>query len=135
MVKSSQRQFLVKVSGIEGHFMTKTGGNVSADTSKVYDGGSITPDVLAGPAEVENITVSRAFDPQRDGSILKSLRQKVGRFTATITVTPTDRDLVALGNPVVYPNALLTGLSESDYDAASSDPATYELEFAIGSYT
>lgn len=132
--KSAQRQFLVKVAGIDGYFMTKTGGDISADTNKVYDGGSTTPDVLAGPAEAGNVTVSRGYDPIRDGSILSRLRVQVGQFTATVSCTPTNRDLVPVGDPTVYSDALLVGLTEPEYDASSADPATYELEFAIGSY-
>lgn len=134
MPKSSQRQFLVKVSGIDGYFMTKSGGAITADTSRVYDGGSLTPDVIAGPAEAGNITVSRAYDQNRDAALLTRLRQKVGRFTATVSVTPTDRDLVANGRPTTYARALLVGLTEPDFDASSGDAATFELEFAIGSF-
>jgi hypothetical protein len=135
MAKSSARQFLVKVAGIDGYFMTKSGGSISADANKVYDGGSLVPDVLAGPAEADNVTVSRAYDPTRDATLLARLRRDVGRFTTTVSVTPTDRDLVAVGTPVVYSNALLVGVTEPDSDASSGDAATYELEFAVGSFT
>lgn len=131
---SAQRQFLVKVAGIDGYFATKSGGNVSADTTKVYDGGDPTPYVLAAPAEAENITVSRPYDPLRDGDLMSRLRQRVGRATFTISVTPTDRDLVVIGRPVVYPDALLVSVNEPDADAGSGDAATFELEFAIASF-
>ena len=52
---SAQRQFLVKVSGIDGYFMTKSGGNISSDTTKVYDGGAFTPDVIASPPAAEDV--------------------------------------------------------------------------------
>ena len=124
----------MKVSGIDGYFMTKSGGNIAADTSKVYDGGDLIPDVLAGPAEADNITVSRAYDSVRDGALLTRLRQQVGRFSSTISVTPTDRDLIPTADPTVYPDALLVGLTEPEFDASSGDAATYELEFAVGSF-
>lgn len=135
MAKSAQRQFLVKVSGIDGYFASKSGGNISADTNKVYDGGSDTPDVLAGPAEAENVTVSRSYDLQRDEPVLRRLRKRVGKETVTLTVTPTDRDLIAVGTPQVYSDALLVSITEPETDASSGDAATYELEYAIGSYT
>mgnify|MGYP000123693160 CR=1 FL=1 len=134
MGKSAQRQFLIKVAGIDGYFATKSGGDISSDTNKVYDGGSDTPDVLAGPAEADNITVSRSFDLQRDAPVLARLRQLVGRWTTTVSVTPTDRDLIAVGAPQVYPDALLVGLTEPETDASSGDAAEFELEFAIGTY-
>lgn len=132
MAKSSQRQFLVSISGINGLFSTKSGGAITADTSKVYDGGSLTPEVLSGSADVGNVTVSRAYDHTRDAALLSTLRAKVGRQTATISVTPADRDLVAIGSPTVYSDALLVGLTEPDSDASSADAATFELEWAIG---
>ena len=131
-MKSAQRQFLVKVAGIEGYFATKSGGDITAETSKVYDGGSDTPDVLAGPAEVDDISCSRAYDLQRDEPILRQLRRQVGRFSTTVSVTPTDRDLIAVGQPVVYPDALLTGVVEPETDASSGDAAEFELTFAVG---
>lgn len=131
-MKSAQRQFLVKVAGIEGFFASKSGGDISADTNKVYDGGSDSPDVLAGPAEADNITVGRSYDFNRDDPILRQLRKAVGRWTTTVSVTPTDRDLVAVGQPQVYPDALLVGLTEPETDASSGDAASFELEFAIG---
>lgn len=132
MSKSSQRQFLVKVGDIPGYFMTKTGGNISADVSKAYDGGSPDPELIASPPNVENITVSKILDPVRDNDLIKALRQQVGRYETTITVTPTDRDYVAIVDPAVYSPALLIGLKETDVDASSGDPAPWELEFAIG---
>lgn len=129
--KSAQRQFLVKVSNIDGYFMTKSGGNISADTTKVYDGGETRPDVLSSPADVENITVSRAYDHQRDSETLVQLRGKVGKLRTTVSVTPTDEDLVAIGSPVVYSDALLVGLTDVEVDASGGDAATFELEFAV----
>jgi hypothetical protein len=132
-MKSAQRQFLVKVSGIDGYFANKTGGNVTAGTTKVYDGGNLVPDVMSSPSEVDNITVSRAFDLIRDEAIVTLLRTQVGRWRTTISVTPTNEDLMATGKPVVYADALLVGFTELEVDASGGDAATYELEFAVSS--
>lgn len=134
MAKSAQRQFLVKVAGIDGFFAGKSGGDISADTNKVYDGGSDVPDVLAGPAEADNITVTRSFDLQRDDPVLRQLRKRVGRWSTTVSITPTDRDLIAIGTPQVYPEALLVGMTELEVDASSGDAAEFELEFAVGNF-
>lgn len=133
MPASSQRQFLVSVSGVSGLFDTKSGGETSADTTKHYDGGSTQPEVLSAPAETDNITISRAWKYERDYEIHKLLRARVGRYRATLSVTPTNEDLIAIAKPTTYPNALLVRVSEPDYDSGSSDIATWELEFAIGS--
>ena len=134
MPKSAQRQFLVKVARISGYFMTKSGGNISADTNKVYDGGRTEPDVVAAPPEADNITVSRAYDPYLDGPVLSKLRRQVGRYRDTLSVTDTDEDLAPIGQPRVYPQALLVSVNEPEADASSGDVATYELEFAVGAW-
>lgn len=133
--KSSQRQFLVKVYGLDGYMMTKSGGNITADTTKVYDGGKEDPDVLSSPKQVDNVTVSRGFDRVRDSAQIKELRRNVGKWRTTVSVTPTDEDLIAVDEPVVYSNALLVGFTEMEVDASSGEVATYQLEFAVGSVT
>jgi hypothetical protein len=134
MAKASRRQFLVSVSGIDGYFGTKQGGNVTSAVNKVYDGGALHPDLIAGPPEAADITVSKPYDPARDDGVLASLRNQVGVFTATITVQPADRDMVASGTPTVYPNALLVGLTEPEADASAGNEARWDLVFAIGAF-
>lgn len=131
----SQRQYVVTVDNIEGKFMTKGGGSVSADSTKIYNGGSKTPAIITGISEVENITVGRAFDSSRDRAMLQTLRSQVGRYVTTIKVQETDADYVAVGNPVVYADAVLVGITEPEYDSGSGDPAMVELEFACSSVT
>ena len=131
----SQRQYVVTVDRIEGNFMTKGGGSVSADSTKIYDGGTKTPAIITGISEVENITVGRAFDTTRDRAMLQTLRSQVGRFETTIKVQETDADYVAVGSPTVYANAVLVGITEPEYDSGSGDPAMVELEFACRSVT
>ncbi|AYQ99242.1 tail tube protein [Brevibacterium phage Cantare] len=133
MPKSSARMFLVGVGGIKGNFMTKSGGEITADANKVYDGGKLTPEVLAGPAEIGNITVTRAYDAKIDQAIINTMRKNVGIWETSISVTPTDRTLKAIGKATTYSQCLLVGLTEPEYDASSGDAVTYELEFAVGS--
>ena len=130
--KSAQRQFLVKVPGWQGYFATKSGGETTSDTSKVYDGGDPQPDVMAGPAETGNITVSRSYDYDRDDETLRAWKRQVGVLTADVSVTPLRRDMTALGRRTVFTDALLVRVTEPDADASSGDAATFELEFAVG---
>lgn len=132
-MKSSARHFLVKVAGIDGFFETKTGGGTSAAVTKVFDGGAEVPDNLAGPPETGDVVISRTYDPDRDGATVKSLLQKVGRYTDTVSVTPTNRDMVARPELArVYSGALLVGCNDPDSDSSSGDAARWELTFAVG---
>jgi hypothetical protein len=133
MTKAAQRQFLVRVSGVDGYFATKSGGATASDVTDVWDGGSLTPEKLASPASTEDITISRPYDPVRDQPVVKRLRPRVGRLRATVSVQPTDADLVAVGAADVYANALLIGVSAPEADASSGDVGVVELVFAVES--
>lgn len=137
MSKSTQRQFLVSIGGVGQYFATKTGGNVSAATSKVWDGGAKRPDVLAAPAEADNIVIGRPYDPERDQPVVKELKPRVGEWTTTVTCTPLDRNMTPVRGvePDVYPDALLVRVTSPETDAASGDAARFELEFAVGDYS
>ena len=132
-MKSAQRMFLVKVDGIEGYYQTKTGGNIVATGTKVFDGGSKVPDIIAGSPDTDNITVSRTYDEVRDGDVCRALRQVVSSWVTTVSVTPTDADFNAVGPPTVYSNARLLEFHEPDVDSSSGDAAPYELVFGVGS--
>lgn len=129
-MKAAQRQARVSVRGISGLFARKTGGSTASDVTNVWDGGSLRPEKLASPALVEDVTISRPFDPTRDNEILADLRRKVGRWRTTVTIEYTDTDLVKLGDPEVYPQALLVRVNDPDVDASSGEPMMLELVFA-----
>lgn len=134
-MKMAQRQSLVSIEGLPGLWATKSGGNIGADTTPVWDGGAANPDVLASPASAENITISRPVDDARDLAMIKQLRQEVGKRRSTLTEQPTNVDLYPIGEPDVYAGALLVSLSTPEYDAASGDPKVIELEWAISQWT
>jgi hypothetical protein len=133
-VKAAKRQFLVKVDGIDGYWAGKTGAEIKSDTNKVYDGGSLVPDVISAPAEVDDVVVTRPYDPDRDQAVINLLKRKVGQWTTTVSVTPTEADLTVSSTPGdTYPNALLISVNPPEADASSGDSAEIELTFAVGS--
>lgn len=129
-MKMAQSQALVTVQGIPGNWATRTGGETTSDTTPVWDGGELYPDILAAPPQVGNVTISRPVDDDRDLTELKRLRKLVGKLRTTVTEQPTDGDLFPIGDPTVYPGALLVRAAGGDYDAASGDPRRIELEWA-----
>jgi hypothetical protein len=131
-VKASNRQFLIKVDGIDGLFAQKTGGEVTSDTNTVWDGGSQTPDLVAAPAATSDVVLTRPYDPDAHQEVLNNLVAKVGTWRTTITLTPTYSDLSAARvKPRVYSNALLKGVREPEPDASSGDASDFELTFAV----
>lgn len=129
-VATAQQQ-LWEVAGFDGYFATKTGGEVSAETSKAWDGGKLTPEVLSAPSETGNLVLSKPYRPGAHRSILKQLAKGVGRYRTTVSGYDTDADLGPTGEPLVYANALLVRLLWPESDAASSDGSSFELEFAV----
>lgn len=135
---AAQRQFLVSAKGIDGapsfsgYFSTKSGGETTSETTKHYDGGKRIPDVLAAPAQTDDVTLGRGFRPEIDQPIIKSARAGVGRYRYTVSTQPTDEDLVPLAEPTVYPDALLSGMTDPEVDANSGDVATFEVTFTVG---
>lgn len=131
--KAAQRQAFITVAGVEGTFATHSGGDTTATVSREYDGGSLTPELMSSPAETADITVGRAFEPTRDRPIIKRLRSQVGRMRTTVTVQDTDENLVRVGSPDVYADALLIGVTPTESDANSGDAKRFELTWAVTS--
>lgn len=127
---SAARQFLIRVSGIDGYFAKRTGAETTADATREFDGGSLTPEVLTGPATTGDLVVRRPYKPERDADVLRRVRPLVGRWRTSISATPTDRDLVAVGKPTVW-TGILTGVNDPEADAGSGDAAEIELTFAV----
>jgi hypothetical protein len=143
MSKIAQRQIVAEVKPIAsdsgtnrgpdfaGYFAQVSGGEVSASVEKVYDGGALFPEPLCAPSEIGDITVTRHYDPDRDGPQLKQLRRVVGQARYDVTVYDLKCDLAVLGTERVYPQSLLVGLSEPEGDSSSGAPATFSLTFSI----
>lgn len=129
---ASQRQHLTSVDGVPGYWASRSGGETTAETSKVWDGGSLRAVTLSAPAETANIVVGRPYYPARHAALRKSLAARTGRWRTTVTVQDTDPDLGPLSPPMaVYPDALLVRCTPPEGDASSSDGAVWELEFAV----
>jgi len=129
---AAQRQALIKVDGIDGYFAQKTGGEVTAEANKAYNGGQRRPEVVAAPPETGDVVVTRPFDPDLHQDLGERLKKVVGVWETTISITPTKTDLTAARvTPTVHPKALLTGVRMPEWDAGSGDVADFELTFAV----
>ncbi|CAB4193244.1 hypothetical protein UFOVP1246_65 [uncultured Caudovirales phage] len=131
--KATQRQIVASVRRINGYFAQVSGGEISSAAEKVFDGGSLTPETLTGVRDIGNVTVTRPYSPVDDAPVLRSLRSQVGRWRSDIIVQDCDTDLVPIGQPRVYNDAVLIGLTEPDGDAASGSAAHFSLTFSVGS--
>src|SRR3954469_18187586 len=129
---AAQRQALIKVDGIDGFFAQKTGGEVTADANKAWNGGERRPQIVAAPPETGDVVVTRPFDPDLHQDLGERLKRQVGTWTTTLSITPTKTDLTAAKvTPTVHPNTLLTGVRMPEWDASSGDAADSELTMAV----
>lgn len=128
---ATQRQQLVEVAGWDGYWATKEGGETTAEVSQAWDGGSLKPEVLAGPSATGNVTVSRPYRPAKHAALRKTWAKQTGRLRTTVSVWDTDPDLGPVGTPSVYANALLVRVTAPSHNAASSENGVIELEFAV----
>ncbi len=142
MTKASQRQIVAEIRPVTGpghtpgprfggKFAQVTGGEITAAVEKVYDGGEIFPEVLCAPSEIGDITVTRHFDPDRDGTPLKAVRQLVGQAKYDVYIFTLNCDLKEAGSERVYAESLLVGISEPEGDSSSGAPASYSLTFSV----
>jgi hypothetical protein len=143
MGKAAQRQIVAEIQtaavtgqhsrgpAFNGYFAQVSGGEITASVEKVYDGGAKFPETLCAPAEIGDITVTRFYDPDRDGAALKVVRSLVGSTYYNLNIFDLDCDLKVYGTERVYPNALLVGLTEPEGDSSSGAPSTFSLTFSI----
>lgn len=151
MSKIAQRQIVASITpsatlnietppspGADGSFTyyaQVTGGEITASVEKVYIGGKLFPEVLCAPAEIGDITVTRHYDADIDGTFLGKVRQLVGRAYYDVQIDELNCNVAIPEVQRTYSLALLVGLTEPDGDAASGAPSTYSLTFSIQSVT
>jgi hypothetical protein len=140
MAFSDQRQFLVTVTGVDGNFWAMTsGGDVSVPTAKAYDGGSATPQIVYGNPVVDDLVVTRNYNPTRDGPIAKTLKAQMaaGRpLSATIHQQPSDPAFKSTGTPPDVWAGVLTRVTTPKTNATTggtATPATFALTFTCTS--
>ncbi|MBT6198992.1 MAG: hypothetical protein HOI21_00465 [Bacteroidetes Order II. Incertae sedis bacterium] len=144
-MKLAQRQIIGSIAPAEvmgmatppdftGYFAQVSGGEITASVEKVFEGGKKFPETLCAPAEVGDVTLTRHYDPTRDGSLVAGLRGLVGAAYYDITIEETDCDLKVMDseNNRMFTQALVVGLTEPDGDASSGAPATFSITLAIG---
>jgi hypothetical protein len=128
-MKTSQRQHLTTVSGVEGTWAELSGGKPSKETSDAWDGGADQPEILFGSKRYSDITVTRPFKRTRDFTIARNLDRQIGR-AFSIRRMWTDEDLIATGQRDLW-HGFLTAVNDPDNDARSAETATFSLVFRV----
>lgn len=115
------------------YFAQVSGGEITASVEKIYIGGKLFPEVLCAPAEIGDITLTRHYDRDVDGTFLKNIRGMVGRAYYDVLVEELNCEVKNPQGARKYSQCLLVGLTEPEGDASSGAPATYSLTFSVSS--
>lgn len=129
VVKAAQRHSLVVVHGIPITWRSMSGGGVSGEYSRDYDGGSDHADFIPGVPEPEDIEITCTVAPRRDLEWMRQVKALVLKGRFTITRQWTDAAWDPIGDPETYPDCLLIGYTNPEV-GQSSDAAEFTLTFA-----
>ena len=135
MKPRSQQQFRITatIDGADaGAFMTMSGGESEADISKIREAGGEDEIPLTAPKSVSDITLGRAYRPDRDGPLTLTWHERTGVAEVVVKKQPLDDDKNPFGQPRVF-TGTLQKCGEPETDANSNDPATFDLEVSTAS--
>lgn len=109
-----------------GIFDTWEGGNVTADNTKHRRGGMGEQVAIGGPVTIEDVTISRDYDLQRDLKNAHWLSTAVGKGRVVAHKQYKDADGNDYGKPIVITGVLI-GYNEPNADSDSGDVAMFEI--------
>jgi hypothetical protein len=140
MAFSDQRQFLVTAEGISGYWAQTSGGDVSVPNTKAFDGGNPVPQVVFGNPMVDDLILTRNFDPTRDAAMSATLKAGIAAgspLVTQITQIPTDPSYTPDGAAGDTWQGVLTKVQVPTTDATKSGatPATIALTFTCTKLT
>ena len=129
---SRQDQFLITATYDGkplGVWDKKAGGAPTAQDTK-YRPGGMAPEVsLGGPVSVDNVTLTRMYDPVAQKALLKTLMGLVGRARIAVTQTDLDQFGAPLGSPFTYSGTLIK-VTPPDADSMSNSASLIEIEIS-----
>jgi hypothetical protein len=112
-----------------GVFDSFEGGEADSDETKHRPGGMGATKTYGGPTTVGNVTVTRVFERDRDGDLVRFLMARRGLAPASVSRQPLDRSKNPWGRPFTY-SGTLKAVTLGDVDSNSSDPDNYTVEIS-----
>ena len=115
------------------YFAQKSGGDRTAEITKIKDGGRIDSEILFQEATTSDITLTGLYRPADHDGILRNLRASVGKVTATLKRLDCDANKTPVGVVDQFGGCVLTGVKMPEHDSNSSTEARFELTFSVPS--
>jgi hypothetical protein len=115
--------------GSLGVFATRTGGNADSEEVKHADGGGLPERAHGGRPTTDNVTITRRYDPDRDGPLRSKLFAARGVRPMTVSEQRLDADDNAVGAPTVW-TGVVKSFQMPDSDRNSNDMAMLTIEMS-----
>lgn len=134
----SKQQYLVTIKGLPNFFETFSGINEATQTSDYSDGLSNKLFSLQGPRKLEDVTLTKAYDPVADKPILdyfKNYNSGADTNGTTISVTPVNYApqpvKISGASSILLHGCRPVSLKFSEADKKSNDVSTLEIVFSV----
>ena len=135
----TQKQAKIEIDGLQGIFWTSIkGGKLSHEEVSYNDGAQGLELVFAGLIKLENITLSKPYDPVNDKAIQDFIeKQRKTKTTFNVKVTPVNADIegtpISGGAGTIYNNCMLISYMPPQFDRDGTGLAKVEMVLGLNS--
>lgn len=112
-----------------GVFDSFSGGRVSGEARVYHAGGMAPPTSEVSPAEAENITISRGYNPS-DAPLVKWLRERIG-YDAVVAAQALDHTRTAVRDGLTTYTTRIVSVSAPEHDSMGRDWNRFEVELVV----
>ena len=108
---------------------SKTGGGSNSENTQIFEGGKRVPTNIGGPTTVEQVVLTKPYDPIRDRDILSWVAawDRGIREELTLIVQPTNSAGVPAGKRQMLKGCAKINFKLPDIERGSSEAAMLEL--------
>lgn len=111
----------IAVSSMPGDWDTASDPSVKRTNTKMRREAGGTPEVVSSRQELESITLTRVWDPDRDSAIWDEIKRGNLYPDSTISLQTIDENGVPQGKPDVYAGCVVEEASKTGADANSGE--------------
>jgi hypothetical protein len=137
----STSQFLITISGYPNpiYFSKKVGGHAKRSSAEYNDGLTRSNKKVLSPKTVDDLTLSRAYDPDVDPAFAQFLEDYCPRANGDLVITVQAIELCTdsnpIGQPFIYSGCQYLGTELPDVDRAASEAAMINYLFTCDEVT
>ena len=132
----TQKQFIATISDISSvYWMVARGGRVSREKVQYATGNKGLIQNMAGFTSIEDLSLSKSFDPEADASVITWVQSQIDNPTIfSVQLQPVKADLAGsavVSNTIRYDNCQVVSYKLPDMDRNSSGLAMFELTLIV----